>query len=150
MMGNTCGYMVTWATYGTRLQGDEDGSTKRGRKLRACKNLEAANRRMQAQETVRLNGRQKEIVKKAICDCALRAGERVLDISVQSNHVHVVLARGGGEVSSVVSRLKNAGYFALRENGLARRVWARGYDKRYCFDGEAMSARVGYVERHGE
>lgn len=99
---------------------------------------------------MRLNRRQKENVRAAIVDCALKAGERLLAIAVQSNHVHVVVGSGGKDVGRVASRLKNAGYFSLREEGFEGRVWARGYDTRFCFDEAALRARIGYVEGHGD
>ena len=77
-----------------------------------------------------------------------RIGERLLAISVQSNHVHVVIAAGGKTISKVVSRLKCAAYYERQRNGAGRRLWARGYDKRLCFDEQSLVDRIRYVERH--
>jgi REP element-mobilizing transposase RayT len=142
--------MVTWRMYGTWF--DRRGEARPVKKNAAStrvKSIEYA-RFMQKQPTVRLTRRERDIVKEAIVRGAARTGEEILAIAVHSNHVHIVLRHNGRAVERSVSRLKNAGYFALREDGLARRVWARGYDKRYCFDEEALRARIGHVEGHGE
>ena len=60
----------------------------------------------------------------------------------------VVIAEGGQRIERVVSRLKSAGYYALREGGFRGRVWTRGYDKRFCFDEESLRTRVDYVKGH--
>jgi len=133
-----------------RLQGDERGSIKKGKKLEACGGLVRANREMQSGAAVRLGRSQKEVVRAAIVDCALKAGERLLAIAVQSNHVHVVVGSGGKDVGRIASRLKNAGYFSLRGQGFEGKLWARGYNTKFCFDEGSLRGRIGYVEGHGE
>jgi len=54
-------------------------------------------------------------------------------------------------LSNLFQRQKHAGAFdrvALQAKGFVGRVWARGYDKRYCFDEESLKDRMDYVGRH--
>jgi len=147
-MATTYGYMMTWTTYGSWLQGDKRGSIKKGKLIGPCKGLEQVNKDNQTGATVRLNRMQKEKVRKAIIERSLKAGERLLAISVHSNHVHVVLGCGGKKIGSVASELKNSAYFALKSEGHDGRVWTRGYDVRYCFDEKELQSRIEYVNRH--
>ncbi len=55
------------------------------------------------------------------------------------------------EPSNLFQRQKNAAAFdrvALQAKGFVRRVWTRGYDKRYCFDEKSLKDRMDYVGRH--
>jgi len=60
----------------------------------------------------------------------------------------VVIGEGGNSVDKVVNRFKSAAYYALKENGVKKRVWTRGYDKRFCFDENSLAERIKYVEGH--
>jgi len=147
-MGETYGYMVTWTTYGTWLQGDKRGFVKKGKVLSGSEGLQQANERRRMEEVVKLKKVESEVVRKAMLEEAVRIGEEILALSLRSNHVHVVVGNGGRPVEKVVSRLKSAAYYAMRERGFKGRLWTRGYDKRYCFDEESLRARVDYVKRH--
>jgi REP element-mobilizing transposase RayT len=149
-MGNTLGYMVTWTTYGTWLQGDERGWVKKGKILEASKGLEQANKESLSGDGFKLKKGQREVVRTAIVQEAERIGEKVLAMSVWSNHVHVVIEGGGKPMDKVVNRLKSAAYYALRERGVEGRVWTRGFDKRFCFSEEELNARIEYVNKHGQ
>jgi len=147
-MGKTCGYMVTWTTYGTWLQGDERGYVKKGKVLCGNAGLERANKRMQKGDAVKLRRAEREVAKKAILAEAERIGEKVLAVLVWSSHVHVVIGGGGKATGKVVSQFKLAAYHALRECGFDGRIWTRGYDTRFCFDEKALKGRIAYVMGH--
>jgi REP element-mobilizing transposase RayT len=140
--------MVTWTTYGSWLQGDERGFVKKGQVLGGSEGLKEANRRRLKGNEVKLKKAEREVVRRAMLAEAERIGEKVLAMSVWSNHVHVVVGRGGKAIGEVVSRLKSAGYYALRERGTEGRIWTRGYDRRFCFDERALKDRMAYVMRH--
>jgi len=142
--------MVTWTTYGTWLQGDKRGFVKKGKILEASKGLEQANKERRSGNGVKLKKGQREVVRSAIVQEATRMGEKVLAVSVWSNHVHVVIEGGGKPVDKIVSRFKNAAYYALRERGVEGRVWTSGYDKRFCFSEKDLRARVDYLNKHGK
>ena len=147
-MVKTLGYMVTWTTYGSWLQGDARGYVKDGKILGENKGLEQANRKMLIGDRFKLKKEQREVARRAILLEAERIGEKILAISVCSNHIHVVIGKGGNSVDKVVNRFKSAAYYALRESGVEGRVWTRGYDKRFCFDENSLAERIKYVERH--
>ena len=54
-MGKIIGYMVTWTTYGTRLQGDKRGYVKGGEILQGNENIREICQRLQKQPAVILN-----------------------------------------------------------------------------------------------
>jgi REP element-mobilizing transposase RayT len=150
-MGKTLGYMVTWTTYGTWLQGDKRSFVGNGEVLGENKELEAANKEAQENDAVILNRKQRQVITAAILEEARNIGEKILAISVRSNHAHIVIEGGMNPVDEVVSRFKNAGYFALRsKEGICRRIWTRGYDKRFCFDKGALQARIKYANKGQE
>jgi len=144
-MSNTRGYMVTWTTYGTWLQGNKQGFVKNGKILGENEGLEQANRKMLISDIFKLRKEQREIVRTAILFEAERIGEKIIALSVCSNHIHIVIGEGGNSVDKVVNRLKCAAYYALRECGVEGRIWTRGYDKRFCFDDRPMKNRIAYV-----
>jgi REP element-mobilizing transposase RayT len=148
-MGKTLGYMVTFTTYGTWLQGYKKGFVKDGKILKACERLEQANKKALSGDEVKLGKREREIARTAILQEAKRIGEMVLALSVWSNHIHIVIKEGGKPVDMVVNRFKTAAYYALRGDGVDRRVWTTGYDKRFCFNEESLRKRIEYVEGHG-
>ena len=148
-MGNTVGYMVTWVMYGTWLQGDERGYVKEGEHLGRDDVLYEANRNNLQGRAVYLTDEQKEPVERAIVAEGQRAGEKIEAIAVCSDHVHVVVRHTGKNMGEFVGRSKAAGRGALRGLGFCGKVWARGYDKRFCFDEEALRQRIAYVEGHG-
>ena len=139
---------MTWTTYGTWLQGDKRGFVKKGKVLSGSKGLQQANDRRRTEDVVKLKKVEREVVRKAMLEEAVRIGEEILALSLRSNHVHVVIGEGGRSVEKVVSRLKSAAYYAMRERGFKGRLWTRGYDKRFCFDERALKDRIAYVIGH--
>jgi len=142
------GYMVTWTTYGTWLQGDERGWVKKGTVYGGNAALRGANKGGEKEKPVRLRKREKEIVREAICRKAEALGEKMFAISVWSNHVHIVLGYGGRPIEETVRIYKNTASAALCKSGFERRVWTKGYDKRFCFDEKSLMKRIKYVEGH--
>jgi len=147
-MGKTWGYMVTWTTYGTWLQGDGRGYVRKGKVLGANAGLERANKRVLKGNAVKLRKAEREVAKNAILAEAERIGEKVVAALVWSSHVHVVIGGSGESIGKVVRQLKMATYHALREHGMNGRLWTRGYDKRFCFDEESLRNRIEYVRGH--
>ena len=70
---------------------------------------------------------------------------RILAVSVQTWHVHVVIAATDHPVEKVAKCAKDAVRWGLRPG---RPIWADGYDKRFCFDEASLHARIEYVQRH--
>jgi len=148
-MAKTVGYMITWTTYGTWLQGREQGFVKDGSVRGANPALMRSNLRNLKGDAVRLNREQRTIVEKAIVEASKRFRQKILAIAVYSNHVHIVCEYVDVPISVVVGYYKNAGRVAIRGNGLDGRIWTRGYDKRFCFNEKDLKAKIAYVNRHG-
>lgn len=147
-MGKMLGYMLTWTTYGSWLQGDQRGYVKEGKVFGENENLRAVNLKNQAGSSVKLTGREREIVRRAIVIEAKRLGQKLHSIGVCSNHVHLVLGYISDPINEVAGYYKNAGRVALQAKGFVGRVWTSGYDKRYCFDEKSLKDRVDYVGGH--
>ncbi len=148
IMVKMIGYMVTWTTYGSWLQGDRRGYVKEGQVLGTNKQLEKTNIKSQRGKTVKLTKPQREIVSAAIYNEAGRMGQKIYAISVCPHHVHLVVDCIEETIESTAARYKRATSQALREKGFKGKVWTRGYDKRFCFDEKSLRARVDYVKKH--
>jgi len=149
VMAKMIGYMLTWTTYGSWLQGDKRGYAKDGQILSGSEALEKANRQSRQGKLVELTQSQCDIVRATICKEAEKIGQKIYAISVCKNHVHLVVDRVGKTVESSAAIYKSATSKALREKGIEGRVWTNGYDKRFCFDKETLQNRIGYVQKHG-
>ena len=147
-MGKTLGYMVTFTTYGTWLQGDKRRFVKDGKILEPSKGLEQANKESQSSDKIILNKKQCEKVKNAILKEAARIREKILAILVWNKHTHIVIEGGGKPIDFVVNRLKTAAYYALKEQDFEGKMWTRGYDRRFCFNERELKARIEYVSKH--
>ena len=148
IMGKVIGYMLTWTTYGTWLQGDERGYVKNGRVLGRNESLRGANRKAQKGATVRLSKAEREVVRAAILQESEALSQEVYAVAVCSDHVHIMLGCIGESIGKVAGRYKKAGTTALRNMGLQGRVWTKGYDKRFCFYEKSLKNRIAYVMRH--
>jgi len=147
-MAKMPGYMITWTTYGTWLQGDERGYVKKGETLKGNESLRKANTASQLGNAVKLNRKEREIVRKAVEYEAKRLGQKIYSLAVCSNHVHLVAEYISDPINEVVGYYKHAARVALQANGFVGRAWTKGYDKRYCFDDESLKKRIDYVLRH--
>ena len=147
-MSKTVGYMVTFTTYGTWLQGREQGFVKDGQVRGENIALARSNAKDMRGPAVRLKKKKKILIQKVLLAKAHKAGQRILAVAVQSNHLHMVLGYDGRPVEETVRRYKNAATVALRNDGFRGRVWAKGFDKRYCFDEKSLKNRIDYVQRH--
>jgi REP element-mobilizing transposase RayT len=149
-MAKTVGYMITWTTYGTWLQGEKKGYVKngevRGENIAIKKDCE----KKLEHETVRLGRREKEIVREAIIEAAKRFKQKILAIAVHSNHIHIVCEYIDVPIGIIAGHYKNAGRVALQQNGFQGRVWTTGYDKRFCFSNKELNARIAYVNKHNK
>lgn len=73
--------------------------------------------------------------------------QHILALTVQRWHVHMVIGTTHESFARVVKCAKDAARWGLRPD---RPIWSHSYDKRYCFDSQAVVRRVRYVERHNE
>jgi len=144
------GYMITWTTYGTWLQGDKRGYVKDGNIIEGNEGLHKANAARLKNPPTKLNGEHRNIVHQAIVRKGEEIGQKTYAIAVCSNHVHIVADHTSDSIEQVVSYYKNAARLALRGSGLVGRIWTKGFDKRFCFDGEELESKIRYVENHAD
>jgi REP element-mobilizing transposase RayT len=147
-MAKTVGYMVTWTTYGTWLQGDAKGFVTNGEVRGENIALKKSNVGKLRGMAVRLSRREKEIVRNAIIEATKRFEQKILAIAVYSNHVHIVCEYVDVPINVIVGYYKNAGRVALKECWFEGRVWTKGYDKRFCFSEKDLRTKVDYVNKH--
>jgi REP element-mobilizing transposase RayT len=148
-MGKVIGYMVTWTTYGTWLQGSERGYVKDGEVRGASAKLKEANKKAQKDRRFILTKENCELVRKGILEEAGRLGQEVRAMAISTTHIHIVVDAIDEPIETAVARYKRAGTKALRKNGVRGTLWTRGFDKRFCFGAEELSARIEYVNKHG-
>ncbi|MCK5000682.1 MAG: hypothetical protein KAS23_14160 [Anaerohalosphaera sp.] len=148
-MRRMVGYMLTWTTYGSWLQGDERGYVATGVVLGDNESLKRHNQQEMAGEEVCLSEIQRCIVGKAITAEASNLNKKVYAMTVGSRHAHVVLDWDMHEIGTIAGKLKRAATVALREASVEGKVWTKGYDVRYCYDIDALHSRIEYVEKHG-
>ncbi len=141
-------YMLTWTTYGTWLQGDERGYVKDGKTLHANPRLNTSNYNALKRKPVFLSDNQRFVVKNGICQEASRVDQRIYALTVQYNHIHLILGRTGDTIESAAHRYKRAATYVLRKMGIEGKIWTKGYDKRYCYKQNDLNARIEYVLRH--
>lgn len=144
-MTKILGYMITFTTYGTWLQGDKRGFVKDGITYAANQSLADSNNQNLSKNPVKLSNNHRAIAVKAIFEKANRLNQKVLALAVCSNHVHIVVDYVPIPMGKIVSYYKNAAQVAFRKVGLTGRVWTKGFDKRYCFDEQALKSRIDYV-----
>jgi len=140
--------MITFTTYGTWLQGDKRGFVKNGQTYAANQSIANSNIQNLSKNPVRLTKTHRAIAAQAIFEKASRLGQRILALAVCSNHVHLVAEYVPVPIGKIVSHYKNSAQAALRKAGLSGRVWTKGFDKRYCFDEQALKSRIDYVNYH--
>ena len=147
-MARTLGYMITFTTYGTWLQGDERGFVTDGKTYAGNQSLADSNKQNLSKNPVRLSKTHRAIAAEAIIEKAGQLGQKILTLAVCSNHVHIVTDYIPVPIGKIVRYYKNAAQAALRRTGLSGRVWTKGFDKRYCFDEKALKSRIDYVNSH--
>ena len=147
-MARMIGFMATWTTYGTWLQGDKRGYVKNGATLEANAELERSNKGLLKHDKMKIAKSLRIVVKNAILKEAEEIGQKVYAIAICSNHVHIVVERIGERCGYSVGRFKTAATKALRKCGCNDKVWTKGFDKRYCYSEQELESRIKYVQRH--
>jgi REP element-mobilizing transposase RayT len=140
--------MITFTTYGTWLQGDKRGFVKDGKTYAVNQSLTDSNKQNLSKNPVKLSKTNRAIAAQAIIEKAGRLDQKILALAVCSNHIHIVADYIPLPIGKIVSHYKNSAQAALRKAGLAGRIWTKGFDKRYCFDEQALNSRIDYVNSH--
>ena len=137
--------LFTITTYGSWLRGDARGWVDDGRVFPPDPQMESEDRRRMKYAAFGFEKDRFTDIGQMMGD-ALRSrlDAHIFAMTVQTWHVHV-LAIAPHTPSTMVKCAKDAVRWGLRPG---RPIWSRGYDKRYCFDEQAVRARTRYVERH--
>lgn len=149
-MRKVVGYMLTWTTYGSWLQGDKRRYVKNGRILEANPALEAANKTNMLYPMVSLTLEQRKIIERAIFEEAVKLNQKILAVSVDKNHIHLVTDCNFVAARFAVSHYKNAVRIAIEKDGFIGRLWTKGYSVRYCFNENQLRAVTRYVNNHNK
>jgi hypothetical protein len=145
-MGDTLAIMFTMTTYGTWLRGDLRGWVDEGATMPPDPVLEEKDRqRMKHEPFVFAKGQLLDVGTMIGESLRSRLQQRILALTVRTWHVHFVVIATKHPVSAIAKCAKDAVRWGLRVD---RPIWTDGYDKRYCFDGESVRSRIGYVQRH--
>ena len=148
-MHKTLGYLLTWTTYGTWLQGNKKGYVKDGIVILGPNTpLAAANKKHLRKEPVILTPKQRRIIETAIRAKAEEIEQKILAIVVCSDHVHIVIDYTTKDLGQTVRYYKTAGLKAMRGIGFDGPLWTKGFDKRFCFDERTLQKRISYVNKH--
>ena len=147
-MAKLVGYMVTWTTYGSWLQGDRRGYVKEGQIHQGDETILQWCKKFQKGLTIRLNKQEKGIVRQAISQEAERVGQKLEAVAVCTNHVHLAVRCYQQSIERTVSRYKSVATRALRRHGRSGRIWTTGFDKRFCFTEADLTKRIAYVRSH--
>ena len=149
-MARMIGFMATWTTYGSWLQGNKKGYVKNGTISDENAELEKSNKELLKHDIIKIPKDLRETVKNAILKESEEIGQKVYAIAVFSNHVHIVVESIGRSCGYSIGRFKRAATKALREFGFANVVWTKGFDKRYCYHQNELEMKINYVLRHEE
>jgi hypothetical protein len=146
-MEKVIGYMVTFTTYGTWLQGHKRGYVKDGTTFEESKELLKANKEAQTDPRFVLTDKEQKLVRDAFLDEAKVLGQEIYAISVSPTHVHITGGEIDGTIETATARYKIRATKKLRDNGINGKIWTKGFDKRFCLDEGALRARIEYVKR---
>ncbi len=140
------GTMFTMTTHGTWPRGDRRSWVDDGRVLPPDPELEEGDRQ-RMKHALWLFGKDQVLTVGTMIGESLqsRLQQRILALTVQTWHVHFVVAASEHGAPDVVKCAKEAVRYGMRPG---RPIWTDGYDKRYCFDAAALGQRIEYVERH--
>jgi len=147
-MSRMISFMATWTTYGTWLQGHKKGYVKNGEILDANPKLEQSNKESLKNEIIKIPKRLREIVQNAILKEAKEINQKVYAITVCSNHVHIVVESIDKRCGYSVGRFKKAATTELRKYGFDKKVWTKGFNKRYCYNQRELDNKIRYVQQH--
>jgi REP element-mobilizing transposase RayT len=147
-MQKVFGYLLTWTTYGSWLQGDRRKYVKNGKILDPNPSLERTNKENMKYSKVSVTSAQREIIEKAITEESASLNQKIYAIAAAKSHIHLVTDCNFISAGSAVSHYKNAARLAMESNGFVGRLWTKGFSVRYCFDENQLDAVIEYVNRH--
>ena len=150
-MKELIGYLITWNTYGSWKPGDDRGYVNnQGQTLEGNIGILQISTEKQKYPTVKLNQIEKQIAEQIIIKEAQKIGHKIIALAVCTNHVHLVAEPHQESIQYLVGRYKSITTRAFWEYGRKGKIWARGFDKRFCFSIKELNARIEYVRKHND
>ncbi len=147
-MSKLVGYMVTWTTYGSWLQGDKRGFVKDSKIFQGNETIFKLCEKLQKGQTVKLKKQEKEIVRTAILNKAERIGQKLQALVTCTNHIHLVALPCDKSIERIIGMYKSVATRALRCSGRTGRIWTKGFDKRFCFTQDDLAKKIAYIQNH--
>lgn len=145
------GYMATWNTYGRWLPGDERGYVNNtGQTLKGNNGLLQISEERQKYPTVILKNKEKKIAEQIILAEAEKIGHKIIALAVCTNHVHLLAKPHQQSIENIIGRYKSLTTRAFWEYGRKGKIWARGFDKQFCYSIKELTARIDYVQKHND
>lgn len=156
-MADPLGYLITWATYGTWLPGDERGWVEyhHGWQLPdQARKLEAEAK--MTEDACRLDAEQRRTVEEQIAETCQVRGWQLHAVNCRSNHLHVVVSANAHPKrirtqlkawctrklkSLEAARMAAAGI----EEPLRENWWAERGSQRFINDADSLEAATLYV-----
>jgi REP element-mobilizing transposase RayT len=150
-MSEIIGYMATWNTYGSWKPGDDRGYVNnQGQTLKGNKGLLQISIEKQKYPTVQLNKQEKKIAEQIILAEAEKIGHKIIALAVCTNHVHLLAKPHQQSIENIIGRYKSITTRAFWEYGREGKIWARGFDKQFCYSIKELTARLNYVQKHND
>jgi REP element-mobilizing transposase RayT len=147
------GYLITFRTHATWLEGDDRGSTLRTQNVpgtptrRPHEGLRRAAERRLTATPVAFGAAERRLIHRTIEEVCSFRGWTALAIDVRTEHVHVVVS-GVGPPEHMMVSLKAWSTRRLREAKLVppdAPVWSRHGSTRYLWQQRALEAACAYV-----
>lgn len=143
-------YLITWSTYGSRLQGDERGWRIRvhGSERKSQPRLKAWHRGRLRHEVRTLTKSERAQVEAEIARVCEWRGWKHWACSARTNHVHTVVTAPGQDGVKVREQLKANCTRVLRETSHTYRnrpVWSKHGDIQYLDTEADLEAAILYV-----
>ena len=136
--------MITTTSYGTWLPGDLRGYVDKGVILPPNPQLLNHAQAMLSKASAYFTDAQQIVLEHAIHSAATEFGYQLTDLSIESWHLHWMIAHGYDSVATMVGRLKTR----MRQMINRGRIWTEGYCHRCLYTGDDIETARQYIHRH--
>ncbi len=144
-MSRTVGIFLTMTTYGKWLRGDARRWVDKGIVMPPNPVLENTDKARLKHHPFVFPRSQRFAAGKLIGQVVMELGGTVYALSVSAWHVHLLTGPLDIALPEVVKAIKDK---TRRGLGYRRAIWAKGYDKRFCFDRKSFLQRAKYTQEH--